>query len=583
MLFRKDVILKTLFKYLRNYKKEAVLAPLFKMLEAIFELLVPLVVADIIDRGIGNGDRGFVIKMCLVLLALGIIGLISAAVAQYFSARAATGAAAELKTSLLDKIQSMSYSALDKTGIATLITRITGDVGQVQTGINLTLRLLLRSPFVVAGAIIMAFIVDVRGALVFAVVVPILFVVVFAILLVTIPMYKKVQQGVDGVTGGVRENLTGVRVIRAFRKEKGEVEEFSADSAALVKIQTATARISSLLNPLTYAIISIGIIALLWDGAKGVDTGRITQGELFALHGYMSQILVELVKFANLVITITKSIAGAKRINEVLASADNGCATDIACDTDSDAFVEFKNVSLTYSGAGDKTLDKISFKVNKGDSIGIIGGTGSGKTSLVNLLAGFYLPTEGDVIVDGKNTKNTTDGSILSAVAVVPQKAALFKGTIRSNVAVGKKGATDDEIRRAISLAQANELIADSRGGLDAPVEQNGKNLSGGQRQRLTIARALVRRPEILILDDSASALDLATEAALRRAIASLEGVTTFTVSQRASSVMNCDLIVVLENGEAVGLGKHYELMGACEVYREIYSSQFEDGEVSAK
>ena len=578
-----DKDLKTLFKYLRNYKREAVLAPLFKMLEAIFELLVPLVVAVIIDRGIADGDRGLVIKMCLVLVALGVIGLLSAAVAQYFSARAATGAAAELKASLLDKIQTMSYTALDKTGIATLITRITGDVGQVQTGINLTLRLLLRSPFVVAGAVVMAFFVDVRGALVFAVVVPILAVVIFSILLLTIPMYKRVQSGVDGVTGGIRENLTGVRVIRAFRKEGGEVEEFEADSAALLKIQTATARISSLLNPLTYAIISLGIVALLFDGARGVDTGRITQGELFALHGYMSQILVELVKFANLVITITKSIAGAKRINEVLASEDVGKPVADVCDTDSDAFVEFKNVSLTYSGAGDKTLDGISFKVNRGDSVGIIGSTGSGKSSLVNLIAGFYLPSEGDVIVDGRNTKCTKDQSILQSIAVVPQRAALFKGTVRSNVLVGKRDASDDEIRRAISLAQANELITEERGGLDAPVEQNGKNLSGGQRQRLTIARALVRDPRILILDDSASALDLATEAALRRAIAEIDGVTTFTVSQRASSVMNCNVIVVLENGEAVGVGAHDELLRNCEVYREIYHSQFEDGEVSAE
>ena len=578
-----DKDLKTLFGYLRNYKKEAVLAPLFKMLEAIFELLVPLVVAAIIDDGIGNGDKGLVIKMCLWLIALGVIGLISAAVAQYFSARAATGAAAELKASLLDKIQSMSYTALDKTGIATLITRITGDVGQVQTGINLTLRLLLRSPFVVAGAVIMAFFVDVRSALIFAVVVPILAAVIFAILLLTIPMYKRVQTGVDGVTGGVRENLTGVRVIRAFRKEGGEVAEFEVDSRALVKMQTTTARLSSLLNPLTYAIISLGIVALLFDGARGVDTGRITQGELFALHGYMSQILVELVKFANLVITITKSIAGAKRINEVLASEDAGRPANVECDTESDAFVEFKNVSLTYSGAGDKTLDGISFKVNRGESIGIIGSTGSGKSSLVNLIAGFYLPSEGDVIVDGKNTKNTTDRSIIDSVAVVPQRAALFKGTVRSNVLVGKKDATDEEIKLALSLAQASELITAERGGLDAPVEQNGKNLSGGQRQRLTIARALVRRPEILILDDSASALDLATEAALRRAIGELSGVTTFTVSQRASSVMNADLIVVLENGEAVGIGTHRELLSSCEVYREIYFSQFEDGEVSAK
>lgn len=559
------------------------LAPLFKMLEAIFELLVPLVVAEIIDRGIGEGDKGTVIKMCLVLFALGIIGLISAVVAQYFSARAATGAAAELKSSLLDKIQSMSYTALDKTGIATLITRITGDVNQVQTGINLTLRLLLRSPFVVAGAVIMAFLVDVRSALVFVVVVPILALVIFSILLVTIPMYKRVQGGVDGVTGGVRENLTGVRVIRAFRKEKGEVYEFDADSAALVKIQTATARISSLLNPLTYAIISLGIVALLFDGAKGVDTGRITQGELFALHGYMSQILVELVKFANLVITITKSIAGAKRINEVLTSADEGIVSDASADTNSDAFVEFKNVSLKYSGAGDETLHNISFKADRGNTVGIIGSTGSGKSSLVSLIGGVYTPSEGDVIVGGINTKNDEERKLLSLISVVPQKAALFSGTVRSNVLVGKQNATDEEIKRAIHLAQADELISDDRGGLDAPVSQNGKNLSGGQRQRLTIARALVGEPEILILDDSASALDLATEAALRRAIATLDGVTVFTVSQRASSVMGCDLIVVLENGEAVGVGDHKTLMESCEVYREIYFSQFDNGEEAAE
>lgn len=573
--------MKTLFRYLRNYKKEAVLAPLFKMLEAIFELLVPLVVADIIDRGIGTSDGGFILKMCLILVALGVIGLISAVVAQYFSARAATGAAAELKLRLLDKIQSMSYKALDKTGISTLITRMTGDVNQVQTGINLTLRLLLRSPFVVAGAVIMAFIVDARSALVFAIVVPVLMLAVFAILLITIPMYKKVQSGVDGVTGSVRENLTGVRVIRAFRKERGEISEFEIDSELLVKMQTATARISSLLNPLTYAIISIGIVALLLDGAGGVYSGRITQGELFALHGYMSQILVELVKFANLVITITKSIAGAKRINEVLLAAD-GQTLDADADVESDAFVEFKNVSMRYSGAGDETLSSVSFKVKKGDSVGIIGSTGSGKTTLVNLISGFYLPSAGDVIVSGVNTKNDADKSLRDKISVVPQKAALFAGTVRSNVLVGKPDATDEEIIRAITLAQASELISEERGGLDAPVSQNGKNLSGGQRQRLTIARALVGNPEILILDDSASALDLATEAALRRAIATLSGTTTFTVSQRASSVMSADVIVVLENGEAVGIGDHTSLMRDCEVYREIYYSQFEDGEVSA-
>lgn len=551
------------------------------MLEAIFELLVPLVVADIIDRGIGEGDRGFVVKMCLCLVGLAVIGLVSSAVAQYFSARAATFAAAEIKSSLMEKIQSMSYRALDKNGMATLITRITGDVNQVQTGINITLRLLLRSPFVVLGAVIMAFFVDSRSAVVFAVIVPILAAVVFAVLLLTIPMYKRVSGGVDVVTGKVRENLTGVRVIRAFRKERGEMDEFEIDSSALLKIQTATARISSLLNPLTYCLISIGVVVLLFDGAKGVDSGRITQGELFALHGYMSQILVELVKFANMVITITRSIAGARRIGEVLSYDDDGKPENVEADSQSDAFVEFKNVSLTYSGAGDKTLNNISFKVNKGESVGIIGGTGSGKSSLVNLISGFYLP-EGDVIIDGKNTKNTTDQSILKMVSIVPQRAALFSGSVRSNVAVGKPDATDDQIRRAIHLAEADELIREDRGGLSAPVLQNGKNLSGGQRQRLTIARALVSDPEILILDDSASALDLATEARLRRSISSLEGVTTFTVSQRASSVMGCDLIIVLENGEAVGIGKHSELLKDCQVYREIYSSQFSDGEEEA-
>lgn len=551
------------------------------MLEAIFELLVPLVVADIIDRGIGEGDRGLVVKMCLCLVGLGVVGLVSSAVAQYFSARAATFAAAEIKSSLMEKIQSMSYRALDKNGTATLITRITGDVNQVQTGINITLRLLLRSPFVVLGAVIMAFLVDSRSAVVFAVIVPILAAVVFAILLLTIPMYKRVSGGVDVVTGKVRENITGVRVIRAFRKERGEMDEFEIDSSALLRIQTATARISSLLNPLTYCLISIGVVVLLFDGAKGVDSGRITQGELFALHGYMSQILVELVKFANMVITITRSIAGARRIGEVLSYDDDGKPENVEADSQSDAFVEFKNVSLTYSGAGDKTLNNISFKVNKGESVGIIGGTGSGKSSLVNLISGFYLP-EGDVIIDGKNTKNTTDQSILKMVSIVPQRAALFSGSVRSNVAVGKPDATDDQIRRAIHLAEADELIREDRGGLSAPVLQNGKNLSGGQRQRLTIARALVSDPEILILDDSASALDLATEARLRRSISSLEGVTTFTVSQRASSVMGCDLIIVLENGEAVGIGKHSELLKDCQVYREIYSSQFSDGEEDA-
>lgn len=568
-------------KYLKNYKREAILAPLFKMLEATFELLVPLVVAVIVDRGIAEGDRGLVIKMSLLLLGLGIVGLICSVTAQFFSARAATGASAEIKSSLLNKIQSMSYTALDKAGIATLITRMTGDVSQVQTGINLTLRLLLRSPFVVLGAVVVAFTVDVRSALVFVVTVPILAVIIFAVLLVTIPMYKKVQQRLDRVTGAVRENHTGVRVIRAFGKEGHESRLFEEGTGELLTAQKRTAGISALLNPMTYAVISLGIIVLLYRGAFDVDGGRISQGELLALHGLMSQILVELVKFANLVITITKSIAGAKRIEQVLTAEDPSPLLDGEV-SDSEYIVELDGVSLTYGEAGDKTLDGISFKVLKGERVGVIGGTGSGKSSLVNLIPGFYQATEGKVRTFGKTPAAAETPDILQRIAIVPQKAVLFSGTVRSNVAVGRPDATDDEIKEAIRLAQIGELISDERGGLDAEVLQGGRNLSGGQRQRLTIARALVRRPDILILDDSASALDLATEASLRKAIDGLEGTTVFTVSQRASSVMNCDKIIVLENGEAVGIGNHRELLDSCEVYREIYYSQFPEGEVSA-
>ena len=573
--------MRILFRYLKNYKKEAVLAPLFKMLEATFELLVPLVVAVIVDEGIGNGDGGLVIRMSLVLLGLGLIGLACSVTAQFFSARAATGASAEIKSSLMEKIQSMSYSALDKAGASTLITRMTGDVSQVQTGINLTLRLLLRSPFVVLGAVVVAFTVDARSALTFVVVVPLLAVIIFAVLLVTIPMYKRVQQKLDKVTGAVRENHTGVRVIRAFREEKHEETLFESSTADLLAYQKRTARISSLLNPLTYAVISLGIILLLYRGGYDVDSGRISQGELLALHGLMSQILVELVKFANLVITITKSIAGAKRIEQVLNSdSENILPPDV--DSDGEYIVELKNVSLTYSGAGDKTLDGISLAVKRGERVGIIGGTGSGKSSLVNLIPGFYLPSEGSVSVFGQAPAGASTPDILGKIAVVPQKAVLFSGTIRSNVAVGKPDATDGEIMKAIEQAQISDIISEERGGLDAEVLAGGRNLSGGQRQRLTIARALVRCPEILILDDSASALDLATEAALRRAIDELKETTVFTVSQRASSVMNCDTILVLENGETVGIGDHARLLSECRVYREIFYSQFPDGEVSA-
>ena len=570
-----------LFRYLKNYKKESVLAPLFKMLEATFELLVPLVVAVIVDRGIAEGDKGIVIQMSLLLLGLGIVGLGCSVTAQFFSARAATGASAEIKASLLDKIQSMSYTALDKAGIATLITRMTGDVSQVQTGINLTLRLLLRSPFVVVGAVAVAFTVDVPSAMIFVFTVPVLAIIIFAVLLVTIPMYKKVQQRLDRVTGAVRENHTGTRVIRAFRKEAHEVGLFEESTKELLDHQKKTARISALLNPLTYAVISLGIIVLLYRGAFDVDSGRISQGELLALHGLMSQILVELVKFANLVITVTKSIAGAKRIEQVMHMDDTAPAVT-ETGADDGCVVRFDGVSLTYSGAGDKSLDGISFSVKRGERVGIIGGTGSGKSSLVNLIPGFYSPTEGSVRTLGTTPAASSSPELLSKIAVVPQKAVLFSGTVRSNVAVGKPDATDGEIEEAIRLAQIGELLDESRGGLDAPVLQGGRNLSGGQRQRLTVARALVRRPEILILDDSASALDLATEAALRRAVDGMKETTVFTVSQRASSVMNCDMILVLENGELVGKGDHRQLLESCEVYREIYHSQFPDGEVSA-
>ena len=553
------------------------------MLEAIFELLVPLVVAGIVDDGIKNGDTSLVIRMSLLLIGLGVIGLLSSVTAQYFSARAATGASAEIKASLLDKIQTMSYTALDKTGTSTLITIMTGDVSQVQTGINLTLRLLLRSPFVVFGAVVVAFTVDVRSALIFAVAVPILAIVIFAVLLLTIPMYRAVQQKLDKVTGAVRENHTGLRVVRAFRKEEDEISQFEKSNSTQLAAQRRTAAISSMLNPLTYAIISLAIVALLYSGADYVYDGRISQGELLALHGLMSQILVELVKFANLIITITKSIAGAKRIEQVLEAEDGGRdGASVASErVECKHFIEFDNVSLTYSGAGDKTLDGISFTVNKGERIGVIGGTGSGKSSLVNLIAGFYRPSEGRVCVGGYIPAASDTPELLSRIAIVPQKAALLAGTVRSNLLVGRADATDEEMLLALRLAQAQELVSDERGGLDAEVLQGGRNLSGGQRQRLTVARALVRDPEILILDDSASALDLATEARLRRAIEELDGVTVFTVSQRASSVMNCDMILVLENGELVGKGTHESLLRECDVYREIYYSQFPEGEVT--
>ena len=567
--------MKKVFSYLGGYKKEAVLAPLFKLLEACFELAVPLVVAAIVDRGIGQGDREYILGMFFVLIALGAVGLAAAVTAQYFAAKAAVGHSTLLRRSLFEKMQSLSFAEVDQLGAATMIARMTVDVNQVQTGVNMALRLFLRSPFIVFGAMIMAFTVDVQAGIVFAVVIPVLSLVVALIMGVTIPMYKKTQAKQDGLLLSVRENLTGVRVLRAFCKEKEEIAAFDKKNAALKKSQNAVGAISALMNPLTYAIINAGIIALLYVGAIRVDGGALTQGEVLALYNYMSQILVELIKLANLIITVTKSLACARRIERVFElnnplerSDDTAVHTDNA--------VDFENVALSYNGGGN-ALEGITFSVKRGETVGVIGGTGSGKSSLVNLIARFYDATEGRVLVDGVDVRAQDTAALRERVGMVLQKAVLFKGTIRENLRWGNENATDAELMRAVETAQAADVVA-AKGGLDGEIEQGGRNLSGGQKQRLSIARALVKKPEILVLDDSASALDYATDAALRHAIAALpEKPTTFIVSQRTSSLQHADKIVVLEEGKAVGIGTHEELLEYCEVYREIYESQFKE------
>ena len=574
--------MKQLMTYLKDYKKESILAPLFKLLEAFFELMVPLVMANIIDYGISNRNMGYIGKMGLLLLLLGVVGLASSITAQFFAAKAAVGFSTKLRQALFNHIEDLSFTDIDKAGTSTMITRMTSDVNQVQSGINMTLRLFLRSPIIVFGAMIMAFTIDVKCALIFVVAIPLLSVVVFGIILSTIPMYKKVQSKLDQVLGITRENLTGVRVIRAFHQEAKEADRFRENNEALSAMQIFVGKISACMNPVTYIIVNGAITALIYTGAVQVNIGNLSQGEVVAIINYMNQILVELVKLANLIVTMTKALACAERVASVFdigADAAYVGAQDqeLADKVDQSApFLDFKHVSLTYQGAGAPTLQDMNFTVNRGDTVGIIGGTGSGKTSLVNLIPGFYPATEGEILLEGRDIRTMSDEELRGRIGVVPQKAVLFKGTIRSNLQWGKPDATEEEMWKALELAQASEVVDGKPGKLDATVAQNGKNFSGGQRQRLTIARALVRNPEILILDDSASALDYATDAKLRAAIRTLEDkTTTFIVSQRASTIRHADKIIVLDDGEIAGMGTHDELLKDCTVYQEIYYSQY--------
>lgn len=574
--------MKRLMMYLKDYKKESILAPLFKLLEAFFELMVPLVMANIIDYGISNRNMGYIGKMGLLLLLLGVVGLASSITAQFFAAKAAVGVSTKLRQALFDHIEDLSFTDIDKAGTSTMITRMTSDVNQVQSGINMTLRLFLRSPIIVFGAMIMAFTIDVKCALIFVVAIPLLSIVVFGIILSTIPMYKKVQSRLDQVLGITRENLTGVRVIRAFHQEAKEEERFRENNEALSAMQIFVGKISACMNPVTYVIVNGAIIALIYTGAVQVNIGNLSQGEVVAIINYMNQILVELVKLANLIVTMTKALACAERVASVFDIGADAVYVGVqdqklADKVDKSApFLDFKHVSLTYQGAGAPTLQDMNFTVNRGDTVGIIGGTGSGKTSLVNLIPGFYPATEGEILLEGRDIRTMSDEELRGRIGVVPQKAVLFKGTVRSNLQWGKPDATEEEMWKALELAQASEVVDGKPGKLDATVAQNGKNFSGGQRQRLTIARALVREPEILILDDSASALDYATDAKLRAALRTLEDkTTTFIVSQRASTIRHADKIIVLDDGEIAGVGTHDELLKDCTVYQEIYYSQY--------
>ncbi len=572
--------MKKLLKYLKDYKKESVLSPLFKMLEASFELIVPLVVTAIIDIGIGNRDRGYILKMCLIMVALGLVGLVCSVTAQFFAAKAAVGFGTKVRHQMFAHIQTFSFSEIDKAGTATLITRMTSDINQVQSGVNMVLRLFLRSPFIVFGAMIMAFTIDVSAALIFVVTIPLLSLVVFGIMAVSIPLYKKVQERLDRVLGITRENLSGVRVIRAFHKEEEEKAEFEESLEALTGIQNHVGRISAFMNPVTFIIINGGIIALLCTGAVRIDSGILTQGQVVALVNYMSQILVELIKLANLIVTITKAVACGNRIEAVLemkssmpVDGKNERAESLK---DSEYMVEFSHVGLTYQDGAAESLTNIDFKVKSGETVGIIGGTGCGKTSLVNLIPRFYDATAGEVKVKGVDVKEYPLEELREMVGIVMQKAVLFRGTIRENLCWGKADATEEELYEALDTAQAREVAEGKEGRLDARVTQGGKNFSGGQRQRLTIARALVRKPQILILDDSASALDYATEAKLRKAIQEINNrPTVFIVSQRTSSIQHADKIIVLDDGEITGVGTHQQLLDTCEVYREIYESQY--------
>ena len=566
-----------LFRYLKKYRKESILAPFFKLIEVAFELTVPLIVSNIIDVGIENGDKGYIVKRCLLLGLLGILGLCSTLVAQYFSAKTSVGFATDIRHALFSHIGKLSYSQLDSLGAPTLITRLTGDINQVQTGTNLTLRLVLRSPFVVFGAVIMAFTVDAKSSLVFVVAVPALAAVVFAIILVCIPMYRKVQQKLDGLLSKTRENLLGTRVVRAFCKENEEIEDFDAKNKALTEMQTAVGRISAFMNPATFVLINLAIIALIYIGALRVDSGAISRGAVVALYNYMSQILVELIKLANLIISVTKAIACGNRIQSVL---DIEPATVPGTVTEGDKkceySVEFDGACLSYNGS-EESLHNIDLKIPRGSTVGVIGSTGSGKSSLVNLIPRFYDVTGGCVLVDGVDVRDYDTKALRSKIGVVSQKKALFSGSVRDNIRFGKQDATDEEIWQALETAQAKQMIEEKSGQLDFVLEQEGKNLSGGQRQRMTIARALVRKPEVLILDDAASALDYATGAALNKALRNTDfAPTVITVSQRVAAIRNADTIVVLDEGEIVGIGTNDELLRSCEVYREIFDSQLE-------
>lgn len=578
--------MKTLLAYLKGYKKESILAPLFKMLEASFELFVPLVMAAIIDVGIANQDKPYIVKMCFVLIALGIIGLVCSITAQYFAAKAATGVGTGIRHGLFEHIQKFTFTEMDQLGTSTLITRMTSDINQIQSGVNLVLRLFLRSPFIVFGAMIMAFTVDVKAALVFVVTIPLLSLIVFGIMLVTMPMYKKVQADLDQVLLATRENLTGARVIRAFNKEEDETKRFEHANQILTDAQKYVGRISGMMNPLTYIIVNGAIIALIYVGAVRVDIGDLTQGQVVALINYMSQILVELVKLANLIISVTKAAACLNRVESVLAVKPDMNEGDVrwksnSSEADRDLknkipVVEFSHVSLTYKGTSDTSLSDINFCAKKGQTIGIIGGTGSGKSSLVNLIPRFYDATDGTVKINGRDIKEYQTENLREHIGVVLQKAVLFKGSIADNLRWGKEDATEQEMYEALDISQAREFVDTKQGGLEFQIEQGGRNLSGGQRQRMTIARALVRKPEILILDDSASALDFATDAALRKSIKEMKNQpTVFIVSQRAASIQHADQIIVLDDGAMAGIGTHEELLKDCPIYQEIYYSQF--------